>query len=494
MTGSSSRAPAALRDPVLRALAGLAVLSVVWFLLGPGGVPVFWLVQVALDVGTSWLSYRVSVIATDRAIRRFWRGMAAAPVLFSAADILQVVRVLLNPQATTGVIQPVLVAAGVGVFLFVALTHPLRVAGREQLRLWLDAAAALTGVAVVIWYFVVGDELSRGGASGLGASAVAGAVMFVSAFGVVKLMLSGAAPFSRPAGIAGLVSTTGLALASVAQSAVHDNRVAWLAQLIPCIVYMAVPRIQELEMRGWCDATAPRRRQGYSRLPYVAVLATQTLLIAGLWRGGLDARTWGVTIGAVVITALVVTRQLVAFHDNARLVVSLDASVREARTLEEQLRHKATHDPLTLLANRALFDERMQQAGSGDVGVLLIDLDDFKEINDTLGHHVGDAVLVAVAERLRQCVRQGDTVARLGGDEFAVLLPDSPPGQASSVAARITAVLAEPVLVEEHLLALRASIGVAAGGFGQADSLLREADAAMYLVKHNGKGGYHQVA
>jgi diguanylate cyclase (GGDEF)-like protein len=128
------------------------------------------------------------------------------------------------------------------------------------------------------------------------------------------------------------------------------------------------------------------------------------------------------------------------------------------------------------------------------VGVLLIDLDDFKEINDTLGHHVGDAVLVAVAERLRQCVRQGDTVARLGGDEFAVLLPDSPPGQASSVAARITAVLAEPVLVEEHLLALRASIGVAAGGFGQADSLLREADAAMYLVKHNGKGGYHQVA
>jgi diguanylate cyclase (GGDEF)-like protein/PAS domain S-box-containing protein len=170
--------------------------------------------------------------------------------------------------------------------------------------------------------------------------------------------------------------------------------------------------------------------------------------------------------------------------------------VTEARELQDRLRHEATHDALTHLANRALFDERVRMgdrrtgAIAGLVTVLAIDLDDFKQVNDEYGHHVGDALLVAVADRLRACVRPGDTVARLGGDEFAVLLPGTPPEYARQLADRMVSELAVPVPVGRHHLSIKASLGIASGHWQDADALLREADAAMYRVKHSGKGGY----
>jgi diguanylate cyclase (GGDEF)-like protein len=121
--------------------------------------------------------------------------------------------------------------------------------------------------------------------------------------------------------------------------------------------------------------------------------------------------------------------------------------------------------------------------------VLAVDLDDFKIINDTLGHHVGDRVLVTAAERLSRCVRAGtDTVARLGGDEFAVILTGTTAAEAAATAERIVAALTEPATVEGHTLIVRASVGVATGPGTAARTLLRAADAAMYEAKRSGKG------
>jgi diguanylate cyclase (GGDEF)-like protein/PAS domain S-box-containing protein len=169
--------------------------------------------------------------------------------------------------------------------------------------------------------------------------------------------------------------------------------------------------------------------------------------------------------------------------------------VTERAQLQEALSHQAFHDALTGLANRALFHDRVQHALSAagrtgrSVEILFLDLDDFKGINDGLGHLTGDAVLVAVAERLTAAVRPGDTVARLGGDEFAVLLDgDSGDAPAARVAQRITDILQAPVPAGGQEVLTRASIGIAAAAPGTSlADLLRDADLAMYVAKAQGK-------
>ncbi len=175
----------------------------------------------------------------------------------------------------------------------------------------------------------------------------------------------------------------------------------------------------------------------------------------------------------------------------------LEDSLMQLTELKDQLRHQALHDSLTQLANRILFTEQVEAAiESGPnalVGVLFLDLDDFKTVNDSLGHAAGDSLLVQVANRLRTLTRPNDVVARLGGDEFAVLLTDlSDPRQGTDVAERILTGMQPAFAIEGHDLAVRTSIGVAfgAGLAIEADQLLRNADAAMYAAKQSTKGTY----
>ena len=172
--------------------------------------------------------------------------------------------------------------------------------------------------------------------------------------------------------------------------------------------------------------------------------------------------------------------------------------ITERKALEERLEHQAFHDLLTDLPNRRLFVERLGQAlrrtkrrGKRRVAVLFMDIDDFKTINDSLGHEAGDVLLVVVAERLRSCLRPEDTLARFGGDEFVVLIEDiESPEDAVRVTERIVESLREPFVTEGRELFLRTSIGVALGTARQnsAEDLLRNADTAMYEAKEAGLG------
>jgi diguanylate cyclase (GGDEF)-like protein/PAS domain S-box-containing protein len=173
-------------------------------------------------------------------------------------------------------------------------------------------------------------------------------------------------------------------------------------------------------------------------------------------------------------------------------------SIMERRELNEQLRHQAFHDALTGLANRALFRDRVEhsltrrETARSPVAVLFLDLDDFKVVNDSLGHEAGDHLLTSVAERLQASLRTVDTPARLGGDEFAVLLEETTGEEgATEVAERILDLLRLPVLFDGQELFVHASVGIALGSSGTtAEELLRNADLAMYAAKARGKGCY----
>src|SRR3954468_10206792 len=176
----------------------------------------------------------------------------------------------------------------------------------------------------------------------------------------------------------------------------------------------------------------------------------------------------------------------------------LETAVSELRQLQDRLQHQATHDPLTGLANRALFSRQVREAldadGGEEVAVMFIDLDDFKGVNDTLGHPVGDELLKSVASRLVRSMRTGDVVARLGGDEFAVLVrhPERVERAAATLAERTLHAFSLPVSAGDRMLAVGLSIGIATSRHSTLSSaeLLRDADVAMYEAKEGGKRRY----
>jgi diguanylate cyclase (GGDEF)-like protein/PAS domain S-box-containing protein len=612
---------APVRDPVLLGLLVIAAALAAVYLVGWGGpmnrIGLFWPVQATLDVAFVALSWRVTRLATlSPASRRFWRVAAVAGGLFAAGDGTQAILTFGGPTRASmggGTVQTALIGAGALCIVVATLAHPIQATDRERIRLWLDAATIMAGVGVFVWAF----SFTGGSIDGLTPMVIAlvtAGAMLVCAFGLVKLLLGGNAPFTRRAGVAAGISatffgvTTGLGT-TLADSA-HLDLVS-LARLLPCLLLAATPRIQELHLRADPAGLAPRRRRPYSRLPYLAVLATQVLLVVTLLGGELTLRVWGIVAGVILITALVVIRQLAAFTDNNDLLLRLRRQEQRFRSLvqhasditvvadargsityaspavhrvldrppelivgqtletlvhpqdrpvvrgrmreldgnprasvdlrlrarhrdgswrwlevictnlledpsvtgiicnardvtdmlryQERLTFEATHDPLTGLANRVLLQRRMEGESAGPsagrpVAVLAIDLDDFKTVNDSLGHHIGDGLLVCVADRLRRCVPKEGTVARLGGDEFAVFLPSTGRSAAAVIARRILAVLAEQVLVEGHELLVYGSVGVATAFGRDANALLRAADAAMYLAKQNGKGTYATAA
>jgi diguanylate cyclase (GGDEF)-like protein len=227
-------------------------------------------------------------------------------------------------------------------------------------------------------------------------------------------------------------------------------------------------------------------------------------------------RLWVPLVAVVLPGVMALTTQDVVLHllagAGVLLIVVrfrlLSGDLAEQRRLADELsaltrrfQHLSLHDPLTGLGNRGLFAEQLdtawaqQQRHQRGLAVLAVDLDEFKAVNDQLGHEAGDQLLLEVAGRLRRCVRDGDTLARLGGDEFAIVLPDAGVEEAREVAERIHGRLARPPLLPDDAPAVAASIGisVAADRHTSAEDLLREADKAMYVAKGREGSAQHEV-
>jgi diguanylate cyclase len=247
-------------------------------------------------------------------------------------------------------------------------------------------------------------------------------------------------------------------------------------------------------MPGEDVAQATRRRTSSSligvSLPYLPLIPALMVFVSMALRGQAMGPFLAVTASAAAL--LLVARHVVTMLENRELTGSLEETVAELREREGQLEFQAFHDPLTELANRALFRDRLdhalEQRREQVVSVLFVDLDDFKTVNDSLGHDAGDRLLVSVGERLRACVRVGDTVARIGGDEFAILIEADPSGaEGAAIAQRVLSALAVPFSVAGRDLRVSASLGLASGHYDSGEGVLRDADLAMYAAKANGK-------
>jgi diguanylate cyclase (GGDEF)-like protein len=225
----------------------------------------------------------------------------------------------------------------------------------------------------------------------------------------------------------------------------------------------------------------------------VALLRGESRMIGSLMVGGhLDARTFDSRDLRLFRT---LATRTTAILENSRM----ERSIARLTELQEQLTHQAYHDSLTDLANRSLFGQQIDQAlrrsaeGAASVAVIFLDIDDFKGVNDTLGHAAGDALLVEVAARIRACLRRPDTAARLGGDEFALLIEGVDGAiEAEHVARRVLDVLRDSFTVSGTSVTVRASLGIAVADSADANaaSLMRQADVAMYVAKGAGRNRY----
>jgi diguanylate cyclase (GGDEF)-like protein len=488
------------RDPVLATMAAFTALGCMLFLAFPAHpaprLQIFWAFQVPLDAALGIGAWRLRQLAPAR-YRRFWSSIAFAGAAFVLGDGYQFLFTVFAPDRASidgGTVQSAFFTIGMCSNVLACLLFPQGLkTRREKIIFWLDSATVLVGGAVLAWCFAVNPvdrKTDRVTAS------ITVALVIVAAFSATKVALTKAPPMARiaawPMVCAPIVQ--GVATFSFGVFGQQEHGYVFAVRLLPSLLIAVGPRIQEITVRIEGNQPRPKRRP-YSLLPYSMVAATFVMFFLVL-PSQVSIRLWGAITGIVVITVLVAGRQLMAFQDNTVLIGRLDVALRGLKEQEGQLRRQASHDALTGLANRVLFHQEMTHLLDGQAhpachAVLLIDLDDFKTINDTMGHAAGDALLQVVAGRLQAAVRPGDLVARLGGDEFAVLLAGTDPSSAADVCEDILRRIGEDIELLQYTVAVRASVGVA---LTRADSrlepsvLLSNADIAMYEAKQRGKG------
>ncbi|MCW2505247.1 MAG: putative signaling protein [Actinomycetia bacterium] len=371
----------------------------------------------------------------------------------------------------------------------------------DMIRTILDGLTISASFLYVSWATVLGSALHSGTETALERTVnLAYPIGDVATASMVFIMLAHVGPQLRTS-----LSLMGSGLLVLT---VADSAYAYLAQTsgydagdpLDCAWFAAFVLIglAGAKAGGGAPRAVPRRDPWrLVTLPYVPLaLALAASVAVQATRGTVGIFLY---VDSTVLVILVVARQVVTLRENAVLSRRLASSVEDLQSREEQLRHLAFHDPLTGLANRALFHDRVQHAiarqsrEAASIAILYVDLDGFKGVNDSRGHAAGDALLTMVAQRLLWCARPSDTVARLGGDEFAVLVEHLRDDEsASGLAGRIVSVLTDPVELPGALATVGASVGVAVrqpGGV-PAGELLRQADCAMYAAKVSGKGRF----
>jgi diguanylate cyclase (GGDEF)-like protein len=363
---------------------------------------------------------------------------------------------------------------------------------------WLDGLTLASGMAVLVWKFVLHPTVADTTVPVLdrvvaGAYPVMDVVIFVA---LARLLLteSRALPTYRFL-LAGLLLQLGGDLAFALVPSLGTSAGAqpldwtWMssyvllacAALHPSMRRLAEPVTRPVASLGW----------------------VLTLLLAGSLAAAPVVLTVARPAGAldrVVLLALFATGVVLVVARLRGLIAEKDEDLAARSRIQDELAHSADHDALTGLPNRRLFMARLERAldparsGPGHVAVLFVDLDRFKLINDTAGHHLGDQVLIQVARRLADALRPADTVARFGGDEFTVLCQQvADTAGATAIADRLAAAVAMPVALGDTEIMLAASIGICMTEPGRdrdAATLLRDADAAMYQAKARGRDRY----
>ncbi|GAA3348060.1 bifunctional diguanylate cyclase/phosphodiesterase [Amorphoplanes nipponensis] len=474
---------------------GLLAFSLAHFAAGLGGagVPAVlgWLPLPAMAALTAYASWRVTRHpGLSAPTRRFWGRFAgclavlAVTLVFHARDALAGPVQRISPP-TTGLYLVILLVL---VWALMRLPAGERTCG-EWARFGLDAGIILITSGILVWHFAL--SRAAGWAAQTGSAAPLLAIIMVTSVSLiafVKVAFAGAGGLDRRA--VHLLSL-GTALAAATGSltpflADHPAlNATFLAVPLACfLVQLAAHRQLHAPAAA---AAAPRPARRVSVVPYLAVAGMDAMLLGADVPAG-ESRI--IVLGTVAITALVVIRQVTALRENSRLLATVDSNLAQLRVYQEQLAHQVRHDALTEIANRANFEEQITgRLAGGDFLVALLDLDDFKTVNDRLGHGTGDALLKAVSRRLLGRLRPGDTVARLGGDEFTLLLPRLSGAEAAVLLRRVVAEVQEPVLIDGHEMTPRISIGVTAAQPGDTPGeLLRRADVAMYAAKNAGGG------
>jgi diguanylate cyclase (GGDEF)-like protein len=462
----------------------------VWFLTHDGGpvLPGFVAGPIAMTAA-AYACWRIgSLIIVSRPVRGFWNRFTHSAICLVIASGAALAPANNQPGLSPYVAVPVLLGVIMAMLGFLHL--PL---GRRSAMRWLQTLldGATVAVAGALTFFYVVFGFARPATSTI---TQVGAVV-VGVGGLVAVVVIGKAALA-PAGpvdsgslrMLAVAPMVGVATAVLLIAGEDRARLALSVLAVPLVALaMCAAAYRQLQVlrRGEPERTTEPGRSLFNLLPFLAVAATAGLVISVSAREmNWNQRT--VIVGAVLIAAFVVLRQLIGLRENRTMLTGI-------RTQQAELEHLAMHDPLTGLANRSRFGAILAERldAHQPAGVLLIDIDDFKTINDTMGHAVGDQLLYEVAQRLRQHGAVTGLASRLGGDEFAVLLEDDEAGPAEEAAARILESLAVPFRIGEHQLLAHASIGVVLAGPGDSsDEMLRNADTALYAAKASGKASW----
>jgi diguanylate cyclase (GGDEF)-like protein len=487
-----------LRNPLIVCCLAISAGAAGWFAAGPanGQVPVLRAVTPLLAGLAATGQWRISrdprLPGTST---RFWRILALALSTFTVGMIVDLVALLRaggSPQTYAGEIALYPIAALFALVALVAFPTVAR-SGVERVKIGLDVAIVLFGSATFVWYFLISARWRPSdGWWDAPRGTVLPALTLVAGFAVLRITSADTTVIRRATlacfSAAAVVEAATIVLDTPAVTAA--GRLSSVLQTFGLAGCAVGVEIQRAGGPVRAAGTRRQRRRRFTVLPYGAVVATLVLLLMVVAHG-LDYRGWVVVGSVLAVCSVVMIRQLVSLWENSRL---LSAN----HVLAGQLRHQAFHDHLTGLANRSLFTERVTRslargrAAGGSVAVLFIDLDDFKVINDTLGHQTGDALLTAVARRLAGHVVPPDSLGRLGGDEFAILVEDAGGDRAHQVARDVIAALRQPLPLPGAPVRVGASVGIAVAQRGEPDTddLLRNADVAMYTAKRADPGGY----
>ncbi|WP_433301857.1 diguanylate cyclase domain-containing protein [Actinoplanes sp. CA-030573] len=443
-----------------------------------------WLVITA-GAGTSLLALaaagRHAVLARGNAgpARAAWLFTAVATGLWAIGSILYTVDAIRGVTAAPPRVGDWFCLAAAMTAPGVLLAGPSApVAGNVRLRLGMDGLMVAAALFVPAWPLLLRPAWEvLGNAAGVLAVGIPAVHIVSIAIAVVLLSRSGASATNAVTALAGAFAVFAGAVLIYLGVALHGG--SWQVHSMAGVFAAATVLLlfaggfrMPVDSRPWLEAPTGAR----AALPYLPVVIAYSVAAVLQRRGEIDN---ALVAALLLVSALVLGRQFLALRTAGQLL----AEVAEQR---RQLAHQATHDDLTGLANRKLLHARAAEALAAGEGValLLADLDGFKQVNDRYGHATGDEVLIRVAEALRRAVPAEHLVARLGGDEFAILVvADAAPAHA--VAERI---VAEILAGGEPRVGVSVGLVHEAGGRATLNSLLREADTALYEAKDAGKG------